>query len=553
MTIASKPGANDDVVRIFVSYAREDRRWLDPDYRFSLIPFLIESLRRLNVAFWFDKELKPGDEFRQFIESEIDQSQIALLIVSQSFLNSEFIENREMPRIAERARLGKTIVVPVLVEPCDWSEYSFLADRQMVPSSPLINYTDNDAKWATIRFQILDGVKAQVKRIREAQKPSAQEAPARVREAARPVTSPAGMSPAGEAPRTVREPDKTRSKSRPPEEPWPMKARKLFLAGLLMLSFGLVAGNFGRFADDFGLGAFGHYLNWSPFLGEINYALSRYLGYSYLAPGSGFHKLLTCCFAIAGPGFFIAGLGLCASRRTRVWGAMLAALLLLSLALWSGFILMVEIRYMNIFVTRDWGPEWNEITGEFFKFAMMGALLMAARVERERHARAGWWALANRWTVAGRYIFGASLLLYLTSRARFSAWYIHHYGMPTSSWGAWPYTFLETMWWGTPTAFVLSPAIIVACVCIFYPRWRRIAAICFSALSIAFVPLLYVAWWGQVPSGDPAGMFVIWAGDVGLAGGVLLWTASLHPKTVEASEPAGVPTLQRETAPVGPH
>jgi hypothetical protein len=165
------PGTPDEVVRVFVSYAREDRKWLEADSRHSLIPFLMDSLRRHNVAFWFDKELKPGDEFRRYIESEIDQSQIALLIVSQSFLNSEFIEGKEMPRIAERARLGKMIVVPVLVEPCDWSEYPFLADRQMVPSSPLIEYTDNDAQWAKIRFQILDGLKAQVKRIREALHP----------------------------------------------------------------------------------------------------------------------------------------------------------------------------------------------------------------------------------------------------------------------------------------------------------------------------------------------------------------------------------------------
>jgi len=165
------PGAPDEFVHVFVSYAREDRRWLDPDYRFSLIPFLMESLRRHKVAFWFDKELKPGDEFKRHIESQIDQSQIALLIVSQSFLNSEFIENREIPRIAERARLGKMIVVPVLVEPCDWSEYPFLADRQMVPSSPLIEYTESEPQWVKVRFQILDGLKAQVKRIRETPRP----------------------------------------------------------------------------------------------------------------------------------------------------------------------------------------------------------------------------------------------------------------------------------------------------------------------------------------------------------------------------------------------
>jgi hypothetical protein len=160
--------SREKTVHVFVSYAREDKRWLDPEYRCNLIPFLAESLRRYDVVFWYDSELKPGDVFKRQIEAEIDQAQIALLIVSQSFLNSEFIEQVEMPRIAERARQGETIVIPVLVEPCDWSDYPFLADRQMVPSAnPLIDFTESEAKWAKVKFQILDGLKAQLKRIRE--------------------------------------------------------------------------------------------------------------------------------------------------------------------------------------------------------------------------------------------------------------------------------------------------------------------------------------------------------------------------------------------------
>jgi len=163
-------GTSDELTRVFVSYAREDAKWLDRDYRFNLVPFLMESLKRQNVVFWFDKDLKPGDEFRRQIEAKIDQSQIALLIVSQAFLNSDFIERHEMSRIAERARLGQTIIVPLLVEPCDWSEYPILADRQMVPgSTPLIDYTESDSKWARVKAEILDGFKTQVKRIRAAQ------------------------------------------------------------------------------------------------------------------------------------------------------------------------------------------------------------------------------------------------------------------------------------------------------------------------------------------------------------------------------------------------
>jgi hypothetical protein len=163
------PVAPDELTRVFVSYAREDKKWLDRDYRFNLIPFLIESLKKQNVVFWFDKELRPGDEFRQHIEAEIDQAQIALLIVSQAFLNSEFIEQHEMSRIANRTRLGQMIIVPVLVEPCDWSEYPILADRQMVPGAmPLIDFTESDPKWAKVKSEILDGIKTQIKRIRAA-------------------------------------------------------------------------------------------------------------------------------------------------------------------------------------------------------------------------------------------------------------------------------------------------------------------------------------------------------------------------------------------------
>jgi hypothetical protein len=163
---ASTNTGTQQETRIFVSYAREDAKWLDKNNPHNLIPFLRESLRRHNVTFWFDKELKGGDVFEQHIAAEIDNSQIALLIVSQCFLNSEFIENKEMPRIHERAKQGNMIVVPVLVEPCDWSDYPFLADRQMVPGPmPLIEYTESEAQWAKVKFQILDGLKAQAIKI----------------------------------------------------------------------------------------------------------------------------------------------------------------------------------------------------------------------------------------------------------------------------------------------------------------------------------------------------------------------------------------------------
>jgi hypothetical protein len=217
------PGAPNDVVRVFVSYAREDKRWLDPEYRFNLVPFLVDSLRRQNVEFWIDRKLVIADEYRQLIETEIDRADIALLIVSQYFVNSSFIEAVEMPRIEERARRGEMLVAPVLVEPCAWQEYPLLADRQMVPASnPLIDYTDNESRWAKVRFEILEGLKTQVKRIREAPKPAAQKAQTSVRAEVQPVPPPIPISEP--APVPISEPAKAPAVETAPPIPTPKAA-----------------------------------------------------------------------------------------------------------------------------------------------------------------------------------------------------------------------------------------------------------------------------------------------------------------------------------------
>jgi len=201
-------------VRVFVSYAREDKKWLDPDYRFQIIPFLRDSLLVHGAYFWFDKKLVGGDEFRVLIEAEIDKASIALLLVSQSFLNSEFIRTHEMPRILQRAGEHRLVVVPVLVEPCDWIEYPFLADRQMVPSAePLINHTESERAWAHVRFQILDSLKTQVRRIRLEQEAE------RARELARqakPAPPPAEPKLSAPVPTKAPPPEPTIGRESPP-------------------------------------------------------------------------------------------------------------------------------------------------------------------------------------------------------------------------------------------------------------------------------------------------------------------------------------------------
>jgi DNA-binding NarL/FixJ family response regulator len=154
-------------IRIFVSYAREDKRWFQPDDQGGLIPWLEDSLRKHDVVFWHDKDLIPGN-YTSRINEEIDKAQIALLLVSQAFLNSKYIEETELPLIKARKEQGKLEVVPILVASCDWDEDDFLRNFQILPGrpTPLIRFTNNEAEWDQVRFEILDALKKLVKLIR---------------------------------------------------------------------------------------------------------------------------------------------------------------------------------------------------------------------------------------------------------------------------------------------------------------------------------------------------------------------------------------------------
>ena len=114
MDIATKTDTSDQTVHVFVSYAREDKKWFGPDDRHNLVPFLKASLERQDVVFWYDERLIGGDQYQSRIEEEIDHADMVILLVSQYFFNSGFIRNVELPRIESRAQQGQVVIVPVV-------------------------------------------------------------------------------------------------------------------------------------------------------------------------------------------------------------------------------------------------------------------------------------------------------------------------------------------------------------------------------------------------------------------------------------------------------
>ena len=154
-------------MQIFLSYSRKDyQRWFE---NHRLIPFLQESLKRDKVHLWYDLDkdgLRAGEEFREKIETAINDSAIAILLISHNFLNSDFIEDVELPLITKREKEGLLRIVPILVDNCDYKSVSFLGKRHILPAGqPLIDFVRDEVIWEKARAKILAELKRDVREI----------------------------------------------------------------------------------------------------------------------------------------------------------------------------------------------------------------------------------------------------------------------------------------------------------------------------------------------------------------------------------------------------
>ena len=106
---------------VFISYSREDAEWRR---RFSEMLKPLVRERRLEV--WSDDRNVVGYEWRPQLAEAISRSQAALLLVSPSFLASDFIMDQELPALMQNG----VRLVPMLVRPCLWQVVPVLEELQ---------------------------------------------------------------------------------------------------------------------------------------------------------------------------------------------------------------------------------------------------------------------------------------------------------------------------------------------------------------------------------------------------------------------------------------
>jgi len=125
---------------IFICYASEDMAYKD-----KLITFLHNPISKGQIKVWHDGLLNTGSEWDNTIKENLRKADIVIVLVSQSSINSGYINDEEMRITIERYQKGEVKLYPILVRPSDFSDWDIFPKEGIDEANKLFqNHKEGD-------------------------------------------------------------------------------------------------------------------------------------------------------------------------------------------------------------------------------------------------------------------------------------------------------------------------------------------------------------------------------------------------------------------------
>src|SRR5258708_1046700 len=118
--------------KVFISYSHKDNKFLD-----SFLPHLRNFERNKLLDFWADTKIKPGAEWKKEIENALGLAKVAVLLISIDFLDSQFVQEIELPTLLTAAEKEGGTILPVILRPCTLPESLSRFQSANNPSMPV--------------------------------------------------------------------------------------------------------------------------------------------------------------------------------------------------------------------------------------------------------------------------------------------------------------------------------------------------------------------------------------------------------------------------------
>ena len=119
--------------KAFISYSHGDANTLDRVLNH------ISGYPDMEWLIWDDRRIKAGTRWRNSIQREIGMAKVALLLISQDFLDSDFIQHAELPKLLEDEERDGLIILTLFLDECNLAAVPYLQELQSLnsPSRPL--------------------------------------------------------------------------------------------------------------------------------------------------------------------------------------------------------------------------------------------------------------------------------------------------------------------------------------------------------------------------------------------------------------------------------
>lgn len=132
----------------FISYSHDDDKFLQ-----ELLIHLKPLQRAGLVSTWSDQQIAAGSQWLPEIQAALNRAKVAVLLVTPTFVASDFIHQHELTPLLQQAQQGGVRILWVPVRASNWKKTP-IKDYQAVlpPEKPLAGMTDaeRDAAWVKV-------------------------------------------------------------------------------------------------------------------------------------------------------------------------------------------------------------------------------------------------------------------------------------------------------------------------------------------------------------------------------------------------------------------
>lgn len=114
---------------VFISYSHREERYKDE----LVMRFKVLQAAGLAGTVWTDRMLEPGERWESSILRNLEQADMVVLLISNAALASDFIRTKELKAALAHDKAGTAVVVPVILERCNWEVFPELKALQALP------------------------------------------------------------------------------------------------------------------------------------------------------------------------------------------------------------------------------------------------------------------------------------------------------------------------------------------------------------------------------------------------------------------------------------